>query len=571
MKNIIRIKNNYLISKALVLVILLLTLLSSCNSGKIDVSYNEKSINEKTNEASDSATVETDSHKNVTSIINPIVEEKITLKMLCQANQDLNNDMPVLQELERLTNVHLEFEILPAVSAERWERFAAAMAAREPFDLVTYQYRNDINKYGMEGVFVPLNNLIKEHAPNLYEKLKDPLGNEPVPYKTNVLQDITAPDGNIYNVPLISTANAIGAVWAIRKDWLDKLGFQSPGTIDELYEVLKAFKKNDPNGNGLSDEIPLGITGEGTLVYSLLPLINGFGAHITLYLDKTDDTIKYGPVESVWKEGMLFLTKLYKEELIDPDWTTSSKDGWIAQVSTNQLGMMYTWPISGIGAANIELMKIDKNYHFIAIPPFKAPNGDRFKDTSTAGNIVVPRTAITATNKYPVETIKYLDFLFTDAGNRVLRYGIAGIHYDMVNGKPVVKKSLLTDTTGQAAKDGIDIAPLPYISLWEKGDQFKAVDPNFNPEEDAHYIYRQPGMVEAPLPALQFLDSELYKGPNAFKAINSYAYSKWTPFITGEESLEKHDDYVKQIKTLGIDEVLKIYNSAYKRYKQLGK
>lgn len=290
----------------------------------------------------------------------PLLKEKITLKILCQAGSTLSNDMPVMQELERLTNVHLDIEILPAVTAERIERFTAAMAAREPFDIVTIQDKNQIAKYGMEGVLIPLNDLMKEHAPNLYEKLKDPIGDAMAPYKANVLPEITAPDGKIYNIPLISPANAVGAIWGIRKDWLDKLNLKMPETIDELYNVLKTFKENDANGNGLPDEVPLGSTGGGTLVYNFLPLINGFGAHITLYLDDADDTIKYGPIESVWKEGMAFLNKLYKEGLMDPNWTTATSATYNAQITGNQLGMMYGWPQSGLGGATKELQKIDR-------------------------------------------------------------------------------------------------------------------------------------------------------------------------------------------------------------------
>ena len=41
----------------------------------------------------------------------------------------------------------------------------------------------------------------------------------------------------------------------IRQDWLDKLGLSMPTTVDEWYNVLKAFRA-DPNGNGKADEIP---------------------------------------------------------------------------------------------------------------------------------------------------------------------------------------------------------------------------------------------------------------------------------------------------------------------------
>ncbi len=43
----------------------------------------------------------------------------------------------------------------------------------------------------------------------------------------------------------------------IYKPWLDKLGLKMPETTEELYQVLKAFKEQDPNGNGQADELPL--------------------------------------------------------------------------------------------------------------------------------------------------------------------------------------------------------------------------------------------------------------------------------------------------------------------------
>ena len=36
---------------------------------------------------------------------------------------------------------------------------------------------------------------------------------------------------------------------------VDNLGLDMPETTDELHEVLKAFVNNDPNGNGVKDEI----------------------------------------------------------------------------------------------------------------------------------------------------------------------------------------------------------------------------------------------------------------------------------------------------------------------------
>ena len=71
-------------------------------------------------------------------------------------------------------------------------------------------------------------------------------------------------DGHIYSLPeLLPQLHYIGSAndtfW-INKAWMDTLGLEEPKSFDELYEVLKAFKEGDPNGNGEADEIPLSIS-----------------------------------------------------------------------------------------------------------------------------------------------------------------------------------------------------------------------------------------------------------------------------------------------------------------------
>lgn len=72
---------------------------------------------------------------------------------------------------------------------------------------------------------------------------------------------LTYPDGNIYS--FMSSVYTQHKSWTIgvqfiNKDWLDRVGKDIPTNLDEYYEVLKAFKEMDANGNGdPNDEIPL--------------------------------------------------------------------------------------------------------------------------------------------------------------------------------------------------------------------------------------------------------------------------------------------------------------------------
>ena len=48
-------------------------------------------------------------------------------------------------------------------------------------------------------------------------------------------------------------------LFMIYQPWLDALNLEMPETTEELYNVLVAFKTQDPNGNGEADEIPMSL------------------------------------------------------------------------------------------------------------------------------------------------------------------------------------------------------------------------------------------------------------------------------------------------------------------------
>ena len=76
-----------------------------------------------------------------------------------------------------------------------------------------------------------------------------------------VLRDIdfTFSDGKIYGLLGRYESlyeNSGDGIQIINQAWLDAVGKELPTTLDEYTEVLRAFKEQDPNGNGQADEIP---------------------------------------------------------------------------------------------------------------------------------------------------------------------------------------------------------------------------------------------------------------------------------------------------------------------------
>ncbi len=502
-----------------------------------------------------------------------ISDKKITLKVVTTewTGITVGNDMPVYQELEKRTNIHLEFTLLPASSP--LDKFNLIMGSGELPDLIGYGNQEALVKYGMQGALIPLQDLIDKDAPNIKKAFADPLSGQQLPYKLNTTAQLTASDGNIYSIPLFSCSNAIGAVYAIRTDWLEKLNLSVPTTSDEFYNVLKAFKEKDPNGNGQADEIPFG-AGAGGKTATILPIINAFDAHMDLYIDAKDDTVKYGPVEANYKAGLAFLNKLYTEGLLEEDYLTATRDQWLARTANSQTGFMFVWPASGIGGANSGLQKVNTSYKFEPMAPLKSTSGAQYKDTYTAGNYMVGRNAITIANKYPDETMKYLDYCFSEEGNILTSYGVEGLDYTLVDGKPVYTDRILHNPDGKdpetaAISDGINWTALPYQIGWDpQVQQKKDVAPWTVKAWD---LYKETGMVEAPFPTLQYTESELAKKTQIVTEINTYKDAMIDKFIMGIEPIDKFDEFVESINKAGLPELLQILNSSYAKYKTIAK
>ncbi len=121
----------------------------------------------------------------------------------------------------------------------------------------------------------------------------------------------------------------------IRKDWLDKLGLKEPTTMEEFYNVAKAFRENDPDGNGKQDTY--GFCGGG--VWWLYPFINSFNTSFEYYY-KDGDQWKPECISDNMKKAASFLKKCYDEKLLDTDFLTMGSDKALENFVSGREGML---------------------------------------------------------------------------------------------------------------------------------------------------------------------------------------------------------------------------------------
>ncbi len=220
------------------------------------------------------------------------------------------------QEIEEKAGVKIEWEyILGDVWSEQKSLILASGDLPDIFLGAKSMKTSDI----MANVeyFQPLNDLIAEHG-NYIQAMWEEYPN------TKIAN--TYPDGNMYSVGhVMINRPATEAAMYINKVWLENLGLEMPTTVDELTEVLRAFRDQDANGNGdPSDEIPM-IGRSLTSKYGPAAMRGYFQADNCIeyeFVVGEDGKLIYMPVTESYKAWVQWVHTLISEGLLNSDVVT---------------------------------------------------------------------------------------------------------------------------------------------------------------------------------------------------------------------------------------------------------
>lgn len=120
-------------------------------------------------------------------------------------------------------------------------------------------------------------------------------------------------DNKLYGIPRMRPLGRYGAIY--RKDWLRNTGLKEPETIDDFYNMLKAFTCDDPDKNGVDDTYGLILTSS---TVSLDIIQTWFGVP-KVWGENSDGELVPAYLTEEYMESLYFLRKLYEEKLINQD------------------------------------------------------------------------------------------------------------------------------------------------------------------------------------------------------------------------------------------------------------
>jgi putative aldouronate transport system substrate-binding protein len=476
----------------------------------------------------------------------PIVKSSIFLSVFgCKdPNHAPWKDVLVLKEYEKKTGIKMDYQETPIQGCD--EKRNLLFASNELPD-VFYRANlsnTDISRYGVqEQMLVPLEGLIDKYAPNLKKLFEQ---------YPEVKKAVTASDGHIYSLPAIRTqiASRTEKQW-INKTWLDKLHLKAPTTPDELLIVLRAFRDQDPNGNGKNDEIPLGLRDTG-MIFSTFSGSFGLERQLGYNINIKDNKIHIWLGDDRYKELLMFLNKLYAEKLLWADFYAGDIPKWRSNMSQAKFGMFFN-------AASDPFTNVEDQ--FTGMAPIIGPHGDQEYSDSQPIASPIGTFALTRENKQPEATIRWVDYFYSEEGSIFFQYGIEGQTYTMKNGKPVLSDSIMNDPRGMMGALGeVNLIPGGGTPLL-LSDKTGSIVINPKTEEVGSFVtkYVPKTVYGAPI-----FDKATTDEIVPIKAdIDKYVNESAVKFILGELSFDKWDEYVATLKKMKIDVLEKDYQKAF--------
>lgn len=501
-------------------------------------------------------------------------EEKVKLTGLFISHpltQDVN-DMEWLQEIEDAAGVEIEWEQIYT----DWDQVKSTRFASGDIPDILINATSDSDYTTYDGLFMELTDLIAEYAPNVTAMFEE----EP---DTLVLAQTL--EGEIYGLPKFQGKwPDCNGVLFINQVWLDNLGLEVPTTLNELKEVLIAFRDNDANGNGdTTDEVPMDFNAWFGGAYSLTNLIGSWGIQLVNWGTDAyfaeDGEVKCYAVDERYKDMITYLADLYSEGLINENAITNDYSMFQSLSRGDEdgnalVGVVFGWE---------ETDKFGPTLYEQYVPcgPFvddydveAGTYEARWTYDYSGLNMSSNRICMSAFCSNPEAAMTFIDqFYRYDVSVQVLFGGITdGCVEQTGENSFKVLDPLDPDTDSGTWKWTSTFADNGPMYIRRSTEIEMAQDMTYAIEERAQYA-----------DALALIDMDLEYYPQMFMKyttedqntmavlqanVTNITDNYWALWMTGESNIEDDwDDYVAAVYAAGLQDILDIRQAAFDTYR----
>ncbi len=502
----------------------------------------------------------------------PIVKEKIELTIGVIGTSKVENyeTNSFTKYLEEKTNIDIKFYEFPSSGGYDKVKVMLASGTEMPDVICGFGLEKSLlMEYGSLGSIIDLTEYMDKYGYWTKEMFENTKVN-------NMDGWLKTADGKRYYMPHVieQEGNVHGGKAFINKTWLDKLGLEMPETLEDFKKVMTAFKTQDPNGNGINDEI--GFTGsrDGWNEKPVNFLMNSF-----IYDDYRDgivvenDKIGLNYMSNDYKKGLKEISAMVKDGLVDAQSYTQSNEVLrsICSADTNIVGAFASGsPDSLFGSGNPRLGE------YVALPPLKGPDGHA---TALKGDYGVGVSGIiTKYCKYPLAAFRLMDFMLSEEASLFCRYGEKGVDWDEVD----ENTPALFGDIGYKARI---MSYIPYGSV--QNAHWFQYNPAFRSSAISDTMAWNGDELDGEYVKAKALKAYLGKGPEQTftreqilleqaemeefntlqENIGAFVTENVSQFVTGGANVDKDwASFQKSLKNLEVERYLELYQKGYNNF-----
>ncbi len=380
-------------------------------------------------------------------------------------------------------------------------------------------------------------------------------------------------NGSIYGFQTLEDYRiGIAPLVVLRTDLLGKYGIKTPTSWEELYDAMLIFKEKDPNNyvfstrNGISYLL-------GNIAYSMGA--GGYGATRSgypVYYEPQTDRWTYGPTKEEFKNAVQYLANAYQDGLLHPDYSIMDRT------------MVTSYLTSGALSVVIDNTTFSNSYNLAIGEVIEGANFDML-DPLTYGNSTEARqitftkdwdsfTFINSKIERANDIVKFFNWLYTEEGEMITNYGVEGVTYEIKDGEPRLLDSVceIGDYAAIRAEYGLGTW---YIAnhvnektnmdlLTYQANQTGIIPVNISQSVRIQELKEQGRLTNA-ISYPNFTNEERERLVALETKLNTIFDQEIDKFITGTRGMDKWQDFVGELASMGVAELEQIYNDAYAR------
>ncbi|MBQ7119486.1 MAG: extracellular solute-binding protein [Oscillospiraceae bacterium] len=474
----------------------------------------------------------------------------VTLKILVPSSSSwpVRDDWKVWEYMSEGANVTLDIMGVPAEEVGTKLPLMMSDPTEIP-DILAGSMNSGYDKYADQGV-VALDDL-EAYMPN-YNAWLDSLTDDE--YAVAVTNRKEA-NGKIYYTPGSGREGRTRMrAWLYREDIFKKHNLKVPETFDDLYKVCKKLKTLYPDSYPFCtrSEYLFDIPGSS---------FDKWWEH-DVYYDYDDGEWRWGATEDTAKEVIEFYKKMIAEGLMPADTITLDNTKWEEYILTGR-GFILPHLQLRIDYFNSRAQATNPEYKITAMKPPVA-NEEKGAPMVDRGDLEMIGYAIGQTDSEEsiANSAKFIDWLYTDEAVELVSWGKEGETFEWVNKEEGQRRYITNENNDQAnTMYGFQLYGT-FARLDPTAAQALQSETTLECEDiviEGTLPYHNPAMWVA------FNEDEQVIIDEKLQAIQNYTKEMMTKFLLGQESMSKYDEFVETLKSMGVQDVLDVYEAAYER------